>query len=98
MQDIDSKHDVQLVEQGDHLSSTKNLDLQNVFEVNATEKALTTIQGIKKYRYALCYAFFLSLGALLSGMDSTVSAVSLPLCHALSSCGRGPLGPRSAGN
>jgi hypothetical protein len=48
-----------------------------VNQVNAHEKGLSYIQGIRRYKIALVYCFCVSLGAMLNGLDGSVRPGSL---------------------
>ncbi|KZO98348.1 maltose permease [Calocera viscosa TUFC12733] len=60
------------IEKPDHTNG--GIDLHVLAEAAAEEKNLTVAQALWKYRAACGYAFFLSLGACMSGFDSSISS------------------------
>jgi hypothetical protein len=83
MSQVDKKDEVDHVEDGRYTlearaedGAPKTRDLAAITFINDRERNLSTWEGIKRYRVALFYAFFLSLGALLSGLDGSVSKMT----------------------
>jgi SP family general alpha glucoside:H+ symporter-like MFS transporter len=58
---------------GDDYEMGKTRDFAAMNSVNANEKAMTYWHGVKRYRFALFYCFSVSLGAMLNGLDASVS-------------------------